>query len=26
VVKAVNARKLSEFLGLRAFPTDPNLN
>jgi putative transcriptional regulator len=26
VVKAVNARKLSEFLGLRAVPPDPRLN
>jgi putative transcriptional regulator len=26
VVKAVNARKLSEFLGLRQIPTDPNWN
>jgi putative transcriptional regulator len=26
VVKAVNARKLSDFLGLRDVPTDPSLN
>jgi putative transcriptional regulator len=26
VVKAVNARKLSDFLGLRQVPTDPNWN
>jgi putative transcriptional regulator len=26
VVKQVNARKLSEFLGLRGVPTDPSLN
>jgi putative transcriptional regulator len=26
VVKAVNARKLSEFLGLRGVPSDPSLN
>ncbi len=26
VVKEVNARKLSDFLGLRAVPTDPSLN
>ena len=26
VVKAVNARKLSEFLGLRGVPSDPTLN
>lgn len=26
VVKAVNARKLSEFLGIRGIPTDPSLN
>src|SRR5947209_5293921 len=26
VVKAVNARKLSDFLGLRRVPTDPSLN
>lgn len=26
VVKAVNARKFSDFLGLRMVPTDPNLN
>jgi putative transcriptional regulator len=26
VVKAVNARKLTEFLGLRDIPSDPTLN
>jgi len=26
VVKAVNARKLSDFLGLREIPTDPSMN